>query len=111
MKEQPKWSLPKYTDKIPEVIIHSASTLNPDGTKTEYYNRERDGHKELCELLPQVEDDIKIFESETYKDAFPGLTEQDIIYSQHQIILNLKKRVADLESILYGHNISLNQNY
>lgn len=58
MTKQPSWidALPKATDKKCEAVIHSASTLNEDGTETEYYNRKMDGHKELSELLPHIPD-------------------------------------------------------
>jgi len=52
-------------------------------------------------------DDLSILESETYKDAFPGLNEQEIIWSQHQLILNLKKEIFDLKQQMTGHLISV----
>ena len=102
-------ALPKSTDKC-EAIIHSASTLNEDGTETEYYNRERDGHKELSELLPNP-DDIEILNTESYRQEFPNLDLPDICWAQHQIILKQKIEIAELQERLYGKNISLNQNY
>lgn len=107
MTKQPNWidALPKATDKKCEAVLHSAFTLNEDGTETEYYNRERDGHKELSELLPEV-DDLAILDN-----PFEGYDKDSIIWSQHQIILNLKKEVADLKLQMIGHLPSLNQNY
>jgi len=52
-------------------------------------------------------DDLIILQSETYKDAFPGLNSEEIIWSQHQLILNLKKEIFDLKQQMTGHLISV----
>lgn len=59
IKNKINWTdaLNRSDKPLPVLTIQSAAHLNPDGTKTEYYNRERDGHKELEELLPQIPDD------------------------------------------------------
>ncbi len=55
--------------------------------------------------------DLSILNTEAYRQEFPNMELEDILHSQHLIILNLKKRVAELEHDLYHHNTSLNQNY
>ncbi len=111
MKSNISWvdAIPKSTDKC-EAVILSASTLNEDGTETEYYNRERDGHKELSELLPNP-NDIEILNTESYRQEFPGLNSDEIIWSQHQIILKQKIEIAELQDKLNGHLKSIPINY
>jgi hypothetical protein len=55
--------------------------------------------------------DIEILNTESYRAEFPNLSDSDIMWSQHQIILKQKKQIAELEAALIGHNISLNGNY
>ncbi len=55
--------------------------------------------------------DVEILNTPTYRDEFPNMELEDILYSQHLIILNLKKENAELRRDLTGHNTSLNQNY
>lgn len=54
----------------------------------------------------QSENDISILDN-----PFEGYSMDDIIYSQHQIILKQKKEIAELRESLYAHNVSLNGNY
>ncbi len=65
-----------------------------------------------CPLKNQTEDDIAVLNTPTYRDEFPGLSLEDVCWSQHNIILQQKKEIAALREALYGHNDKcLNQNY
>jgi hypothetical protein len=103
---KPHWTdaLPKATDKY-EAIINSASTLNEDGTETEYYNRERDGHKELSGLLPKLpEENNSDWDTlmQTYNSE-QQLKIEDVMYGMHRLILKLQEENADLLKRLEGH--------
>jgi len=70
------------------------------------------GHSVYLITPSKEPDDLEILNTESYRAEFPNLSDSDIMWSQHQIILNQKKEIAELREALYGHHTKcLNENY
>ena len=57
---------------------------------------------QICTEEPKNPNDLSILDN-----PFEGYSKDDIIYSQHAIILQQKKEIAELKQQLTGHLISV----
>ena len=62
------------------------------------------------QMKAENDDWDKLMEGEMYGKEFEGMKKDDVIWSQHQIILQQKKEIAELNKQLYGHLPSSNVN-
>ena len=63
--------------------------------------------------MKELKDDIsELMQSDMYKpEELQHLSDPEIIWCQHQLILKQKKEIFELKQDLIGNNTSLNQNY